>query len=78
MFPFFLFTSNEKQWLIGNLQSSQSFHTSLKPKGIGKDIQCQAQVTLDYFVADARAWEILAGIIIYFHSPYSTEHTDNA
>lgn len=33
VFPFFLFTSNERQWLTGNLQSFQSSHTSFKVQG---------------------------------------------
>lgn len=76
VFSFFLFTSLMKD--DGQLEThspSKVPTLPLKPKGIGKGVQWQAQVTPDYSVADSRAW---AGIIIYFHSLYITEHTNNA
>lgn len=37
VFPLFLFTSNERQWLTGNLQPFQSSHASFNVQGNSED-----------------------------------------
>lgn len=80
VFPFFLFPSSKKDdvWLETYSKSFQVPTLPLMSKRTELVIEQPSQGTPCYFVADARAWGLPAGIIIDFHSPYITKHIDNA